>query len=107
MVIESTISVGNLLQIVAMLAGGFYFLYTMKGEMSILTVIQKQFASRLDKIDQELVLLSKVTVDLARQDERMTAQDKRLQELSIRIDDLNKLTKLLLSPLSRARRSKD
>lgn len=102
---DSTVTMGNLLQIIAMLLGGLYFIWVMEKKISILAINHTNFSERLTKIDIELQALAKITVEIARQDERMTAQDKRLQELSVRIEDLSKLTKLLL-PVGRARRSK-
>lgn len=106
MVIDATISIGNLLQIVAMLGGGFWFLYSVKGDMSVLANVQKHFADRLDKIDKELEALAKVAIEMAKQEVRMSNMDARMQELSNRIEDQGKLVKLLLPPI-RTRRSKD
>jgi hypothetical protein len=106
MVIDATVSIGNLLQILAMLGGGFWFLYSVKGEMSGLTIIQKQFADRLEKIDKQLEILAKTTIELAKQEVRMNNIDARQQEFSNRLDDIGKLTKLLLPP-GRARRNRD
>ena len=103
---DNTITMGNLIQIVAMLLGGLYFLYTIKQEIALLANSQRNFVERLGKIDTDLAQLANVTIEIARQGERMTAQDRRLQELSNRMDDLGKITKLLLPP-ARARRNRD
>lgn len=106
MVIDATVSIGNLLQMLVMLGAGIWFLYTVKGELSTLAQIQKQFAERLDRIDKELELLSKTTIEIAKQEVRMNNIDSRLQELSNRLEDQGKLVKLLLPP-ARPRRNRD
>lgn len=108
---DSTITMGNILQIVAMLLGGLYFVWVMDKRIAILNMTQATFTERLTKIDVELQQLTKITVDIARQDERMTAQDTRVQELSNRVEDLSKLTTLMLpapsGTRSNPRRKKD
>lgn len=103
---DTTVTMGNIIQIVVILISGLIFLYRMESRLILLTNIQENFTQRLSKIDAELEKLSNVTIQIARQDERMTAQDNRLQEFSNRLEDLGKLTKLLLPP-ARVRRSKD
>ena len=107
---DNTVTMGNVLQIVAMMLGGLYFVWVMEKKISILAITQTALTDRLTKIDVELQQLTKITVDIARQDERMTAQDTRIQELSNRVEDVYKLTTLLLpAPMarSRTRRNKD
>lgn len=103
---DTTVTMGNIIQIVVILISGLIFLYRMESRLVLLTNIQENFTQRLSKIDAELEKLASVTIQIARQDERMTAQDVRLQEFSNRLEDLGKLTKLLLPP-ARVRRSKD
>lgn len=107
---DNTITMGNVLQIVAMMLCGLYFVWVMEKKISLLALTQTNLAERLSKIDIELQQLTKITVDIARQDERMTAQDTRIQELSNRVEDVYKLTTLLLpAPAGRPRprRNKD
>lgn len=107
---DNTVTMGNVLQIVAMMLGGLYFVWIMEKKISLLALTQTNLTERLSKIDVELQQLTKITVDIARQDERMTAQDTRIQELSNRVEDVYKLTTLLLpapAGRSRPRRSKD
>lgn len=87
MSIDPTISIGHIIQILAILAGGFYFIWEMRTKMLLLANAGESVARRLDKVDMQLEKLAGVTIDLARQEERMTAQDLRIQELSNRLDD--------------------
>ena len=102
---DNTITMGNLLQIIAMLLGGLYFVWVMEKKIALLTVTQTTFAAKLTEIDTEVKNITKITVEMAIQNERLVALDKRLNELSIRIEDTGKLTKLLLPPARSPRRS--
>lgn len=86
--LDATVSLGNLLQIIAMLGGGLYFLYSMKGELAVINNVQQNFKDQLNVMNEELKVLSKITIEIARQDERMNAQDIRLTTLSVRIDEV-------------------
>ena len=104
MMFDNTVTMGNLLQILAMMLGGLYFVWVMEKKISILTVTQTNLTERLTKIDVELQQLTKIAIDIARQDERMSSQDTRMQELSNRVEDISKLTTLLLpAPTNRSR----
>lgn len=103
---DNTITMGNVLQIIAMLLGGLYFIWVMEKKISLLAITQTNFAGKLSEIETEVKNLTKITLEIAVQGERMNALDRRLNELSIRIDDQSKLTKLLLPP-ARVRRNKD
>jgi len=83
---DTTINMGTILQILTMIIGGGYFLWQMKAELAVVHSHQSAFSKALEKMDQEITILSNATVDIARQDERMNAQDSRLQELSNRLD---------------------
>lgn len=78
----------QILQILSILGGGFFFLARMEKKLAIVYTIQETFTRRLEKVDAELEKLTNVTVDMARQSERMTAFDVRLTAVSVRIDDL-------------------
>ncbi len=98
---DTTINIGALLQIAAMLGGGLYFLWKIQTQLEILNNTQMSFSKKIEKIDRELEELAKVTIEIARQDERMNAQDIRLQELSIRLE-----SHLKREPSSFSRRKK-
>lgn len=84
---DGTINLGTLLNIAAMLAGGLYFLWEVKAKLSILTNSHQGLVERLDKVDHKLEALGQTTIIIARQEERMAAQDGRIQELSNRFND--------------------
>lgn len=76
----------NILQICVIVGGGFYFLWQVKAELQVLSNSHKTFAERLDKVDVKLEGLIDTTIKIARQEERLDNQDKRIQELSDRIE---------------------
>lgn len=86
MTIDGSINIGNLLQIIIMLGGGIYFLYSIKTEMAVMGNIQKNFSDKLTRVDLQLEELARVIIEMAKQGERMLAQDVRMQELSNRLD---------------------
>jgi len=85
-------NLGNVLtvmQIIAILGGGMFFLYRMEGKIQLITTVQSAFIERLDKVDIKLEQLTGVVIQIARQEQRLDASDKRLQEISTRIDGMN------------------
>jgi len=80
------INVGHILQIASMLGGLFYVIWFVGGKIAMLASQYSSFNIRLDKFDNKLEQITGVIVQLAKQEERMDAIDKRLQELSNRLD---------------------
>lgn len=78
-------------QLLALLGGGFYFLAKIESKIDTrlikLNTLQEGFKEELESIKIKLDALSKVTIEIARQDERMTAQDLRITQLAVRVDD--------------------
>jgi hypothetical protein len=84
----------TLLQIVAILGGGMFFLYRMEGKIQLVTSTQDSFIHRLEKVDEKLEQLTSVIIQLAKQEQRMDAADARVQELSTRIDGMTHIYEL-------------
>ena len=87
MIFDSTISIGNILTIASMLIGGLFFLWRMEARIIVMTSAQEMLTNRLAVIDREIKDLAKITIEIARQDERMTNQDIRVNTLALRLDD--------------------
>lgn len=81
--LDFTVNLGNLLTIIAFLVGGTSFIQIMKGQVSYL-------ASRLEVVEVELKKLSEILVKLGRQDERLTAMDKRVMAIENDLRDLRR-----------------
>lgn len=76
----------TILQICAIVGGFVYFSARMENKIVLLANAHQSFIQRLDKVDSKLDGLTVVTTQIARQEERMVAQDQRMQEISNRLD---------------------
>lgn len=96
--LDTTLNIGTIMQILAMLGGGFWFLWKMDLKISLLVQRldnnirerddqHKANLYRFTNIDEQLKELIATTVKLARAEERMDNTDNRIQELSNRIDN--------------------
>ena len=72
--VEMTISIGNLLTILAFLVGGIGFVYTIRSDV-------RAQGLRLDAVESGLRKLSEILIALGRQDERLNAIDRRIDDL--------------------------
>jgi len=86
MVFDPSITVGNILTILALATSAFIFMYRLEGKLLLVATKQSDFNARLEKIDNELEKLTQVAIEMARQDERISAQDMRLNMMAARID---------------------
>lgn len=95
--IDTTISMGTLLQIAVMLVGGMFFIWRLETKILLVgtelrSVVKErdiQHHSNLDRfkeIDEQLKRLIAVTIELAQFRIRMDNTDQRLQTLSDRIE---------------------
>ena len=84
---DNTVSMGHIIQLAAILIGGFFFIWEMRTKLLMLADQQITFSSRLEKIDNEIVVITKFSIEIARQQERMLSQDHRIQELSNRLEN--------------------
>lgn len=72
--VEMTISLGNLLTILAFLIGGIGFVYTIRSDV-------RAQGERLDAVEHELQKLSDILIALGRQDERLNSMDRRIDDM--------------------------
>lgn len=88
-----TLDVGTIVQIVTILIGGIIALVRVESKLNILTherIIERESTLRkFGEIDEHLKKLGEVLIQLARQEVRMDAVDKRIAELVSRIEDMN------------------
>lgn len=77
-------------EILTFIAGAVWFVSKLNSQISIILnqnhLERESNVLRFSEIETQLRELIKATVQLARQEERLSAQDARLQELSHRID---------------------
>jgi hypothetical protein len=82
---DLTINLGMILQTLAIVAGGIFFLWEMKLQLNLLKQNQNQIDIKLEAISLKVNELGQAAIQIARQDERLNAQDLRIQELSNRV----------------------
>ena len=88
MVIDWTINIGNLLVIGGFLLGGLGFVYTIRADVNSLKGTEVGLAARLVSVETELKKMTDVLISLARQDERLSAQDHRIDHVEQRVATL-------------------
>lgn len=78
MIIDWTVSIGNILTMVGFLGGGLLFVLTMRADIRLIS-------QRLTEVEKDLSQITSVIVEIARQAERLTAQDRRMNDLANRL----------------------
>lgn len=78
--------IGILLNVLAMVGGGYAALTRIDGRLQLLTKTHDGFADRLNKVDARLELFGSSIVTIAKQEERMSAQDQRMNFIAQRFD---------------------
>lgn len=78
--------VGIAINAISMLGGGLYALSRLDSRLQLLGSAHEIFVERLNKVDARLEAMGENMIQLVKQEERLNAQDARLQELSNRLD---------------------
>ena len=76
-----SISAGNIIDVLIFLGSCATVIFRIEGKLGIVTATQTSFMSRLDRVDEELRELAKVTIEMARQTERLNSYDARITTL--------------------------
>jgi hypothetical protein len=77
-----TIDIGDVVKFVSLLLGAFWFVSKMSGRLDMVTAEIKALENIVKGQTTELAEFSKALLQLARQDERLNAMDRRLEDLS-------------------------
>lgn len=80
--LDTTINLGHILQLFAIIGGGVWFLWEMRAKLALLAVKQQDLLVKVDKIDSDVDKLSQVTIQIARQDERINAFERRIEDIN-------------------------
>lgn len=103
--IEWNVGVGELIQIIGILGGGAYAVFAIIGKLNLsVTLREKEHEDNLrkfNKIEEQLDQLTKVIIQLTRQEEKISQLEKRLSELGSSFNEL-----LLEKPPPPKRRSR-
>lgn len=78
--------IGIAINALSMLGGGLYALSRLDSRLQLLGSAHENFVERLNKVDVRLEAMGENMMQLVKQEERLNAQDIRLQELSNRLD---------------------
>jgi hypothetical protein len=78
---DPTISLGSILTIVGFLAGGWAFVLAMRSRIDVLTVEIQMLKDKSVQQGDQLIEFAKALVLLARQEERLTAMDRRVEDM--------------------------
>jgi hypothetical protein len=82
LMIEQTITVGNIIEIAVIAVGGVSVFITLRNTVA-------NIKADVDSLQVEIKKLGEILVNLARFDERITSLDKRVTAQGRRIDDLS------------------
>lgn len=78
---DSTITLGNILTLVGFLFGGWTFVWTMKGRIDVLSDEIKALKEQSVTQSKQIADFAQALVELARQDERLNAIDRRVEDM--------------------------
>lgn len=82
MIIEYTISIGNIFTILAVLGGAMTFIYTIKNEISLVQSDVRHLEDGQRSLAEAFSQLGKILTAVAVQDSRINMIEKRFDELS-------------------------
>ncbi len=84
MIVDYTINIGQLLEILALVCGGMVALLRLSAEFAT-------FGDRISAAERELAKLSDVVIGLARQDERLVALRADVAAMTLRLTAVESL----------------
>lgn len=90
MTFDPTITLGSVLTLAGFVLGGIAFVYAIRSDVVKIGVRESQFRERLAALESDLKKMTDLLVAIARQDERMKAQDYRLDDLGERMGALER-----------------
>lgn len=81
MTFDMSISLGHVVTLLGFFLGGFGFVWTMKGELRVHAAYLKSLGERIVDVESEIKKIAEVLVVLGRQDERMNAMQRQIDDL--------------------------
>lgn len=82
MVIDTTISIGNIAEIVSIIGGGFLVLIRMGGDIRVMKVDMAHMKSTISTLTLAFERVSNTLTQVAVQDARLIGLEKRVDELA-------------------------
>lgn len=80
-VIDWTISVGNLLQIIAFVGGGVWAFFALRADVRVVKHDMSNIKQRQDDLNEAFTQLGTILTKVAVQDQRLVAIEKTVDEL--------------------------
>lgn len=77
-----TIDIGDVIKFVTMLASALWFISKMSGRLDLVTSEIKALKDIVAVQSQQMAKFAEALIDIARQDERLDALDRRVDDLS-------------------------
>jgi division protein CdvB (Snf7/Vps24/ESCRT-III family) len=77
-----TLDIGDILKFVGMLLAALWFISKMSGRLDMVTAEIKALKDNVAAQSQQMVKFAEALIEIARQDERLDALDRRLEDLS-------------------------
>ena len=81
MIFNAEVTLGNVLQILAILGGGMWFMAGVKSKMELLTQALSGLDRRITSVETSISALNTTTIELARQEVRLDSHAHRLKDL--------------------------
>lgn len=78
---DPTINLGNILTIAGFIVGGWVFIWAMRSRLDVLTVEIRVLKENSVEQNKQLIEFAKALVSLARQEERVSALERRIDDL--------------------------
>ena len=82
MMFDTTITIGNLLEIVAIIGGGLLVVFRMGGDIRVMKVDMAHLKATVSSLTAAFDRLGAILTQVAVQDTRLVAMEKRLDELA-------------------------
>jgi hypothetical protein len=104
---DLTISLGNILTVLAFLLGGVAFAYSIKSDTKIIDIKYTMIAAQIDDFKEEVKKLAEVVTQQALQTKRMDYLEDRQSAQGLRLDEVTKRLNLYADSPIYQRRDKD
>ena len=105
-IIDYNITLSSLLQLAAMLFGGFYFIWEIKNKLSIMQSAYTRFEDQLKQIEVDVKSLSHAAVTIATQNQRLDTLDGRVVDMKAVIERMSDLFKPIHDVINLIQREK-
>jgi len=85
MMFDTTISLGTVLQTIALLGSAAYFIWSLRTSLAVMDTKQATALEKIIKIETELDKLTEVIIEQAKHSQRLDNFETRMQEFSSKI----------------------